>query len=351
MHTIVDVRSRILPDPRNPVLLVIVATEDGSTGTGECWWGAYRPDQPPGSTVRPIASMVDDVLAPACIGRDVRGIELLWRELYGLAYGYGDEGIVLSAISGIDLALWDLAGKRLGVPVVELLGGAVRDAVPVYASLDWLGSVERVLVDCRRALDAGFVAIKLHEADPEIAVAARVELGNDVQLFVDANAHYTVPGAIRAAARLAVAGVGWLEEPTWPPHDHGSLVRLAARSPVPLAAGENEANLDSFHRLLGSGAIEYLQPEITRIGGLSAARRVGALAEVHGVALCPHNFSMGPSHFASLHWAAAAPAAEWLEVPWLSEGAGFPTGWVLPALENGAIPAPVEPGLGLPSFE
>jgi L-alanine-DL-glutamate epimerase-like enolase superfamily enzyme len=256
---------------------------------------------------------------------------------------------VSSAISGIDLALWDLVARRRGVPVHALLGPQVHVALPAYASLTWLGDVDHVCADARRALDAGFRAVKPHEADPDLVLEVRRRLGPEVTLMLDASARFDEKGAVDAAARLELAGLAWFEEPIAPQTDHAALARLRARCSMPVAAGENEFSLAGFARLVAAGAVDVVQPEIAKFGGLTPARAVGALVAHAGLVLAPHNYSLGPSFVANVHWAATAPAARWLEVPWLPEGQSFPSGLGVPRLVDGCVPVPSAPGLSAPA--
>lgn len=347
---IASVVTSVLEDQLNPQLLVHVTAEDAVSGVGETWWGTYQPATPPGSPVRPIAAMIDAVLAPLCIGHEVEdpsGIETLWHRLVRATAQYGPEGIVSTAISGIDLALWDLAARRHGVPVAALLGPVVHERIPAYASLTWLGDVDRVCADARRALDAGFRAVKLHEANVELILAVRDQLGPDVTMMVDASARFDEPGAFAAAQRLAAADLTWFEEPIYPQTDHAALARLRALATMPIAAGENEFSVDGFGRLLAAGSVDVVQPEIAKFGGLTPARAIGDLVAHAGLPMCPHNYSMGPSFLANVHWAFTAPATQWLEVPWLPEGQSFPCGLPMPVLVDGDVLPPTGRGLGL----
>jgi D-galactarolactone cycloisomerase len=343
--TITEVRTEILLDRSNPQLLVHVTTEDGLIGTGETWWGTYQPESDPGSPVRPIASMIDFVLAPLCLGAASEDPADLWGHLVKATAQYGPEGIVSTAISGIDLALWDLLGKRRHVPVSQLLGPAVHQALPVYASLHWLGDVDAICAEARRALRTGITAVKLHESDPDVILATRAELGSDVTLMVDMSAPGDEQNAFEAARRLAGAGLTWLEEPLYPQQDHGALARVRAATDIPIAAGENEFSLVAFERLLASGAVDILQPDLVKCGGLTPATAIASLARRHGVELSPHNFSLGPSFLANVHWAITVEAATWVELPWLPEGQTFPSGMTVPPLEDGRVTCSKAPGL------
>ena len=223
--------------------------------------------------------------------------------------------------------------------VTVLLGPVVHESIPVYASLTWLGDADRVCADAQRALDHGIRAVKLHEANVELILEVRRRLGPEVTLMVDASARFDEHGAIDAADRLADADLAWFEEPLYPQSDHAALARVRSVAPMPIAAGENEFSLAGFERLIASGAVDILQPEIAKFGGITPARGVG-------VPLCPHNYSLGPSLLANIHWAMTAPAARWLEVPWLSEGGSFPCAMPMPALVDGCVLPPTAPGLG-----
>ncbi len=218
----------------------------------------------------------------------------------------------------------------------------------MYASLDWLGEEVAVRRDARAAVDAGFGGVKLHEHDPALVAAARDEVGPGVAVMVDVGGRFDVAAAVDASRAYADSGVAWLEEPVAEVRDHRALAVVRADSPVPIAAGENEYTLDGFRRMIEAGAVDVLQPEIAKFGGLTPAAEVARIAAEGGVDLSPHNFSMGPSFFASLQWALATPGAAWLEMPWLPGRPGFPAGVPPPNVEDGAVALPEAPGLGLP---
>ncbi len=196
-----------------------------------------------------------------------------------------------------------------------------------------------------RAVDHGFRAVKLHELDPGLAELVRREFGDDLGIMVDVGGHYDPAEAVAAGRRLQACDVIWLEEPTRPMRDHAAMARVRREVAIPLAAGENEYSLDAFQRLVESNAVDYVQPEITKIGGLTQARRISALVEAANLALCPHNFRLGPAFDACLHWGFSSPATKWIEVPWLPESMAFPSGDAVPGLVDGALTPPAGPGL------
>ncbi len=343
---ITRVTAEPLEHARVPQLLVHVEDDAGNLGTGECWWGVATMQQDvPGDTLAPIAATVDKLLGPRCIGWEAGRIERIWGDLMRYAYRYGDEGILRCALSGIDLALWDLLGKRLAQPVSQLLGGTVHDALPVYASLPGQRELAPLLAEVQRALAAGFTAVKVHEFDVDLVLALRDALGPDPILMVDALGRFPPATAAHQSQRLAEARLTFLETPLYPMRDYRLLARLRRDSPIPLAVGEHEWSFDGFERLFKSESVSFVQPEICKIGGLTFARRIGTLAELYGVPLCPHAYRLGPGFNATLHWAFASPGAVWVEVPFLPEGIDFPSGAVLPPLVNGCANLP--PGVGL----
>ena len=261
-------------------------------------------------------------------------------------YRYADQGIFLMGLSGVDLALWDLKGKRLGASVGSQLGGPVKDGIPGYASFPRYGNAARLAAETVRAVEFGFTAVKLHEIDLELIAGLCREFADTVKVMVDVNGHFDPVEAIAFGNRLGELGVTWFEEPVRPMRDHDAIARVGASIGCDLAAGENEYSLQDFDRLLATGALAYLQPEITKIGGLTAARRISTLAELYNVALCPHNFRLGPSLYASIHWAFTSPASKWLEMPWVPPGQAFSFPAPLPPMRGGFVLPINGPGLG-----
>lgn len=353
------IRTRGFDDPALPQLLVDVITEDGIVGTGEAWWGIATAGRPPGAAANEgpprlphapyatIQAAIEGVLAPRCIGHPAGDIEALWFEMNDFAARYGGGGVMSMGLSGIDLALWDRLGRQLDAPVNQLIGGRAHASRPAYASLPALRTQAAIARECRRAIAAGFTAIKLHEVSAQAVAWAREAIGPDTLLMVDCNGHFDAPDAIAFGRAIAEHDIHWLEEPVRPMRDVDTVARVARALGQPLAGGENEYTPAEFQRLLASGAIGWLQPEIAKIGGLTAARRVSALAELHNVVLAPHNFRIGPCLYASIHWGLSSPATGWIELPWLPEGSAFPSGARLPALRDGQVELPEGPGFGL----
>ena len=350
---ITEIQVEIQEHPRLTQLFVRVTTEDGLSGNGECWWGISPgaggdKDFQPNNQVLPMVSTVENVLKPLLIGEDARQIEARFQQMVHYAYRYGIEGILGCALSGIDLALWDLAGKRLQVPVVELLGGQAKQGVRAYASLPPIRDPDRIRLETERVMSAGFQGVKLHEYDPDMAGLVRDVAGPDMAIMFDVNGHFDLPEAITVAEELLTHGVFWFEEPTWPMRDHDTMVRLKEETGVTIAAGENEYSQESFYQLMQSGAADYIMPEITKIGGLSAGKKLTPLFELFHLPLSPHSFRLGPAMLANIHWALSTEKSDWLEVPWLPEGIAFPSNVLIPNLKDGMVQLPEGVGLGLP---
>jgi len=350
--SISDMQVQICDAPFLSQVLVSVTAEDGLTGTGECWWGtesgypAAGRNGPP-LHLRPIVSVVEHLLKPELIGRDSSRIAEIRQAAVRRAYRYGTDGIFMCALSGVDLALWDLLGKRLGVPAATLMGGVVKQEVRAYASLPPLGDRQSILREVRRAVESGFTGIKLHESDPEAAAWAGEAAGSGISIMFDVNGAYSPIQARRAAKRLGELGVTWFEEPVCPERDQAALARLRRDAAIPLAAGENEFNLERIHALLRDADIDVLMPEITKIGGLTVARQISVLAGLYNRTLSPHGFRVGPALYANIHWALTTSTSDWVEFPFLPDGYVFPAGVTPPPLNAGTLALPEGPGLGL----
>ena len=295
----------------------------------------------------PIASVIENILAPKLIGKNPDEIEKHWFDLWDYGYRYGDQGVYLMGLSGIDIALWDLLGKTNKISVMQILGGAVHDSLPCYASLPPLRDTKLVISETKRAIEKGINAVKLHEVETKYVSILRKEFGESLKIMVDVNGHYNFIEALEAGNEMAKYNVTWFEEPVRPMRDHHAIKEIGIKTKIPIAAGENEYSINDFKRLLDNKTVTYLQPEITKIGGITAAKRLTSLTELNNIALCPHNFSIGPSLYASIHWAFASPMSRWIEIPWVPNDFDFNFYNSLPEIHNGKINVPKGHGLGL----
>ena len=290
------------------MVLIRVETESGLIGWGEAFSYNCR---------RAVQAAFEDMVAPVVLGRDARDISGLSHDLQQGLHLFGRYGITMFALSGLDIALWDLAGKAAGLPLCRLLGGPVRTEIPGYASLFKYGDPEVVAERTRAALAEGYTHIKLHEtAEPEVK-AAREAAGAGVPIMLDTNCAWAPDQAREMASRLKAYDLHWLEEPIFPPENFRALARLQAEVGIPLAAGENACTAVQFQEMFAAGAVTYAQPSVTKVGGVTEFRKVAALAESHGVALMPHAPYFGPGFLATLQLLAALPEcglAEWLYV-------------------------------------
>jgi D-galactarolactone cycloisomerase len=341
--------------------LVSVTTADGLTGYGE----AKAAVGSAGGCAAIVAYIKQD-LRPMLIGQDAGRIGLLWermyngpRDHYAVARGrpfpiLGRRGLSVAAIGGVDIALWDLLGKRLGVPVVQLLGGAVRDRMPAYASGGW-ADVDGIGAQLRGYCErGGFRAVKMRVGvmDGDVATsvarvrAARAGLGPGIGLMCDAHGTYSVPEAKQFCRGVADCDLAWFEEPVGP-DDRRAMAEVRAATAIPIAAGESEFTRFDFRDLIEARAVDVLQPDVAICGGLSEGWKVAQLAAAHQLALAPHCWGSACSFMAGLHLAFASPSATVIE---FSLGAN-------PLLhdlveerivaEDGTIAAPTRPGLGV----
>jgi D-galactarolactone cycloisomerase len=317
-------------------LLVRVETDAGVTGWGEGF----------GHRIFPATrAALDTLVGPMCVGRDPTAIAALADELQRNLAGVGRNGPAMYALSAIDIALWDIAGKLAGQPLYRLLGGAPRARLPAYASLLRYGEPAAVAHHVEKVLKRGYRHIKLHEITLPPIQAARQAAGADIPIMVDCNCPWTVAEAIAMARKLQPLDLKWLEEPVWPPEDHAGLARVQEQGGIPTAAGEN-AMLPEFKGLLAAGAVSYAQPSVTKVGGVTQMRKVAALAEAAGVAVVPHSAYFGPGLIASIHCIAAMPGESLVE-RYDADFAVNPLHDAILPDKDGCVAVPQGPGLGV----
>jgi L-alanine-DL-glutamate epimerase-like enolase superfamily enzyme len=319
---------------RMAILLVRVDTDEGVTGWGEAFGHAIAPAT---------KATLDTMVAAHFIGRDPADVEALMGEMFQRLHIFGRNGSVIYALSGIDIALWDIAGKRAGQPIHKLLGTNATRELTAYASLLRYGEADTVARMAARAAGEGYRFIKLHEiAVPEVK-AARAAVGADVALMCDTNCPWSVAQATEMATAFRPFDLYWLEEPVWPPEDYQGLAQVR-QAGVPIAAGENAAGAHAFRHMFAVGAIDIAQPSMTKIGGIGEMRKVAALAQVAGVRLVPHCAYFGPGFLASLHASSVLAPTSPLERLYVTlEASPFGT-WT--DAVGGKVKVPDGPGLG-----
>jgi len=316
------------------ILMVKVETDGGVVGWGEAFGHAVNEGT---------KATLDTLIAPICIGRDPTAIGPLMRELRQKLHIFGWNGSVLYGISGIDIALSDIAGKLAGLPLHRLLGGAARHELDVYASLMRYSDPEIVARNAARAVEHGYRWVKLHEIDVPQVRAAREAIGRDIKLMVDTNCPWSVGEALEMARRFAPYDLHWLEEPVFPPDDHAGLAALRTAG-TPIAAGENASSLGDFKKMFDASSVDFAQPSVTKIGGISEMMKVIALAEASGVTLLPHCAYFGAGFLASLHIAATLTHSVPFERLYLDLEASPYAPWTEPT--HGKVAVPQGPGLG-----
>lgn len=280
--------------------LVEVGTDAGISGVGSCSGNGTM-----------IEFIVDNVLKPAVLGMDPTKTEEVWDQAYfgAVMRQAGSRGAGVVALSGLDVALWDIRGKAENVPVYELLGGAQRTKIEVYATALYPEETANIVKRAVGFAEQGFKGIKIKlgfdlQQDMERVRAVRAAVGDDFPLMTDANQGYELDAAIHAAAVLEQSGIGWFEEPLFF-EDIESHVRLKAASKVPIALGENLHTRYAFEPFIARGAVDILQPDVARAGGISEVKRIAALAGAHGLPVSFHTWGDAVALAASLHLAAA----------------------------------------------
>ena len=317
-------------------LLVKITAGDGLVGWGETF----------GFGVVPSAKLaIDRMIAPLCVGQDAAQIAPLMLDVQKKLQVFGRSGPVMYGVSAIDMALWDLAGKAASQPVHRLLGGSRKTRLPCYASLIRYADPALVRANVRRAVDAGFRSLKLHEIELPAIRAAREAAGPDVEIALDVNCAWSLDEARSHAATLREFGLRWLEEPVWPPENFEGLAELRSTASIPIAAGENASTLMEFDRLMAAGAVNFVQPSPAKMGGITELAKIAAIAAARNVTLMVHTFYDGPGLLAAIHTTAAlGSAASMVEWRYFDLEAQL-YGSLMPV--DGHIPVPQGPGLGL----
>ncbi len=327
--------------------LVIVRTDEGTAGIGSVFTNA--------GLVRAALS----VMEPLYRGENALEPERVSEKLHQHTFWLGRGGSLTHAISGIDIALWDILGQAAGQPVGRLLGGRYRERVRPYASL-LMDQPEPLAEHLRQIAARGFRAFKIgwgpfgresHDLDERIVRAARDAVGPDALLMVDAGGSDAfwpngLKWALRAADMLASYDIAWFEEPLRPDAlDDFAILRR--RAPLPIAGGEVLTRRQAFAPWLHAGALDIVQPDVTKVGGISEERRIGWMAQEHGARFIPHGWNTAVGLAADLHLASAFPGTDLVEYvdgsPYVDEIVAEP--WRLD--DDGMLAVPDSPGLGI----
>jgi L-rhamnonate dehydratase len=329
-------------------LIVEVFTDAGLVGIGNAALAPQITKQ-----------VIDLYLKPLLIGENPWDTEFLWQHMYRKTMAFGRKGIAMVAISAIDIALWDLLGKSAQQPVYRLLGGKTKPRIPVYASRLYSVPLDQLAAEAKRYKDEGYQAMKLRfgwgptdgaagmQRNLDLVRTVREAVGDDIDVMADAYMGWTLDYAKRMLPLLEPFHLRWLEEPVIPDDIHG-YAELKSYGRVPIAGGEHEFTLYGFRELLEARAVDYLQFDTNRVGGITQARKIAALAEAHSVPVIPHAGQMHNYHvvMASLN----SPMAEYF--PIVDVEVGNELFWYIfrgePKAKNGFIDLdPNVPGLAL----
>lgn len=321
------------------IVIVEVSTDAGITGWGDAF-GYVCP--------RSSATAIDEMIAPQARGLgvpDAEGIPAFMDRVQRNLHLFGRYGITMFAISGLDIALWDLAARVKGVPLHRLIGASKRARIPAYASLLRNGTPELVAGECETALRRGYTAIKLHETTTPTVFAARQAIGVGIPLMVDMNCPMDGTEAIAFAHACRATAPMFLEEPVWPPEDFATLAKVRTEGGIDIAAGENACTVHQFRQMMTAGAVSYAQPSVTKVGGVTEYLKVVALADERGVKLAPHSPYFGPGFLATLQLMSLRDDATFVEVFFMNRAACL-WGGRIDVDVSGTITVPQGPGLG-----
>ena len=292
--------------------VVEVITDTGLVGWGECFGPA-----------RPAAAMIK-AYEPWLIGFNPLATEQIWQNLYASYRDQGQKGVPICAISGIDIALWDIKGKHFGAPIHQLMGGPLRTEVKAYATGTYRkrdgNPMDYIADEVARYKDEGFPAVKLKigfEVDEDLALIAKVRdvIGPELGLMLDANHGYDAVDAIRLARAAEAFKIGWFEEPVSPEDLDGYLAVKSATS-IPMAGGETEYTRFGFREIFRRRAMDYIQPDTCAAGGLSECKKIADMANAFGVRYVPHVWGTGIGLSAALHLLAVLPHNPPGRKPW-----------------------------------
>jgi len=329
-------------------LVVEIFTDDGLVGLGNA---ALAPQV--------TKEVIDLYLKPLLLNQNPWDIEFLWQHMYRKTMAFGRKGIGMVAISAVDIALWDLMGKSAKQPVYRLLGGRTKPRIPVYASRLYANELSELAAEAKRYKDEGYKAMKFRfgwgpvdgaagmQRNLQLVRTVREAVGDEIDVMADAYMGWTLEYAKRMLPLLEPFGLRWLEEPVIPDDIRG-YAELKSYGRIPIAGGEHEFTLYGFRDLLDARAVDYIQFDTNRVGGITQARKIAALAEAHSVPVIPHAGQMHNYHLvmASLN----SPMAE--HFPIVDVEVGNELFWYLfagePRAKDGFIDLDCDvPGLGI----
>ncbi len=366
---VVEAKTFVVGNPRPThggryFVFVKLTTDDGVSGIGEAYVPTFGPHA--------VARMIEELVDRHVVGREPFHIEAIWRDAYGRGYSQRPDVTLVGALSGVEIALWDLVGKAVGKPVYELLGGRVRERLRSYTYLyaedgdatDVYRDPELAATRAAEYADLGFTALKFDPVgaystrdprQPSLEALARTEryvrlvreaVGDRCDLLLGTHGQLTPSGAIRLVRKLERYDPLWFEEPV-PPESPEELARVARATAIPIAAGERLTTKHEFARVLATGAASILQPNLGRAGGILEAKKIATLAEVHYAQIAPHLYCGPVVGAANIQLATCTP--NFLILEGIQRWDGFhaeilkgPIRW-----EDGYVIPPDTPGIGV----
>lgn len=313
----------LINDSAQDGVIIRIHTDEGIVGYGEV---DSAPWVVKSIIESPVSHRICQGLSNAVIGKDPFEVEKIWEDMYLASLFYGQRGVAIHAMSGIDIAIWDIIGKATGKPIYKLLGGCFREKVRAYASTLMPYTPEESADEALKWKEAGYTAIKMGWGGFELgmresvalAEAARLAVGNDTDLLFDIGFIPSPDLAIDAPSRILLANAirgcnpYWIEEPLYP-NDYEGYKKLVSAVDTRIVCGENETTRYGFKQLIDYCSMDVIQPDVTRCGGITEARRIAAYAGAHQVTVVPHAWSSGIVVAASLHLIASIPNACLLE--------------------------------------
>ncbi len=288
------------------ICIVEVKTDEGISGWGECFGPAQTN-----------AQLIKELFVPLLKGENPLQRRHIWETLYNRTREFGRKGVAITAMSGIDIALWDIFGKSTGKPIAELLGGNAQQSIKAYASSFYYSPVDdfrQIEQDAKIALDEGYRDFKMKvgaltlKEDKQRVARVRELIGPEATLAIDANRAYTVNEALCFAESVAEFDIAWFEEPVLP-DDFAGYHALKSRLSMKIAGGESEFSRFGFRHFLAADCVDIIQPDVAACGGISEALNIALMATAWGVECYPHQWGSGISLAATLHLMSAIPAA------------------------------------------
>lgn len=350
---ITDVRHHLTTELGSPALFVVIETDAGVTGYGEATIHFFP---------QAVAGLLDD-LRPYLIGEDPRRIEHLWQMCFRTLFMRGGP-VTGAAISGVDMALWDIKGKSLGVPVYELLGGLARTKVRLYGHVSG-DTAEQMAENARERVSRGITAIRFRgfhvydreevhdhqmavDQQVEFTAAIREAVGPDVDILIECHGRYDPEWVIQLAERVRRYRPFFIEDPIR--HENPAVMeQVRAKVDLPLAAGERYHNKWDFRELIAGNLVNYIRPDICHCGGITELRKIAAMAETNYIGVVLHNNAGPVGTAASMHVALSVANTVMLEAPWINREPPAPSKMTrpFPDVEAGYALPSAAPGLGV----